>query len=477
LAIFVKKLADFMLTKNTPTGQLNFLMPGLRDQLRSKHPIYILAGKINWQIFEDAFSGLYSADFGSPAKPIRLMVSLLILKHLRDVSDESIVEQWEENAYYQYFGGMGVFTPGPPCAASELVHFRNRIGENGIELIFKESIRVNGKDGQEQDITADTTVQEKNITFPTDSKLHVKIINKCIGIAEREGVKLRQTYTFTVKDLRQAGRFRSHPKNRKKALAADRKLKTIAGRLVRELERKLSEHTLAFHRRKIDLFKKILEQSKDSKNKIYSIHEPHVQCISKGKDHKKYEFGSKVSVLVTQNTGVIVGALNMEGNPYDGHTLEPALGQYKKIQGKMPRSVTADKGYRGVNKIEETQIHIPKPPSKQATKYQKQKARKRFGRRAAVEPVISHLKQDYRLSRNYYSGIKGDNINVMLSAAAMNFKRMINIWTENPDSFLAFLKYTLIQLSYKFYFPQSRSAIVRSNRSWAFDLNIANLTF
>ena len=466
-----------MLTKNKPTGQLNFLMPGLRDQLRPKHPIYILGGKINWQIFEDAFSGLYSADFGSPAKPIRLMVSLLILKHLRDVSDESIVEQWEENAYYQYFSGMEVFTPGPPCAASELVHFRNRIGEEGCLLILKESIRINGKDGEERDITADTTVQEKNITFPTDAKLHVKIINKCVGIAQKEDIILRQSYTRTVKGLRQAGRFRSHPKNRKKALAADRKLKTIAGRLVRELERKLSEHTLAFYNPRLELFKKVLAQTKDSKNKIYSLHEPHVQCISKGKEHKKYEFGSKVSILVTQNTGVIVGALNFEGNPYDGHTLEPALDQYKEIKGKSPRSVTADKGYRGVSQINETIVHLPKPPAKNATKYQKQKDRKRFGRRAAVEPVISHLKQDYRLSRNYYSGVKGDNINVMLSAAAMNYKRMINIWADNPDSFLAFLKYTLFQLFAKFYFPQSQAALVRSNPSWAFDLNIANLTF
>ena len=445
-----------MLTKNKPTGQLNFLMPGLRDQLNSKHPLYILEGKIEWHVFDEAFSCLYSPDFGSPAKPIRLMVSLLILKHLRDISDESVVEQWEENAYYQFFSGVTVFTPGAPCAASELVHFRKRIGEAGIELIFKESVRVNGKDGEEQDITADTTVQEKNITYPTDSKLHVKIINKCVQIAKKEGIKLRQTYTFTVKELRQAGRFRNHPKNRKKALQADRKLKTIAGRLVRELERKISEHTLALHIPKLYLFNQVLAQTKDSKNKVYSIHEPHVQCISKGKDHKKYEFGSKVSILVTQNTGVIVGALNFEKNPYDGHTLEPALEQYKKLLGKMPRSVTADKGYRGLNKIEDTQIHIPKPPSKKATKYEKQKAKKRFGRRAAVEPVISHLKQDYRLSRNYYSGIMGDNINVMLSAAAMNFKRMINIWKNNPDAFLAFLRYTTIQLLTKFYISQAQ---------------------
>lgn len=435
-----------MLNKNKPSGQLSFLLPGLREQLKSSHPIYILAGMIDWQIFENAFSGLYSPDFGSPSKPIRLMVSLLILKHLRNLSDESVVEQWEENAYYQFFSGMDVFTPRPPCASSELVHFRNRIGEEGILLILKESVRINGKDGKEQDITADTTVQEKNITFPTDSKLHVKIINKCVDIAQKEGIKLRQSYTLTVKQLRQAGRFRSHPKNRKKALHADRKLKTIAGRLIRELERKLSEGSMAHYVEELDLFNKVLAQTKDSKNKVYSLHEPHVQCISKGKEHKKYEFGSKVSILYTQTTGVVVGALSFEKNPYDGHTLIPALEQYKEINGKMPRSVIADKGYRGTTQIEQTQIHTPKPPSRKSTRYEKRKAKKRFGRRAAVEPTISHLKKDHRLARNYYSGIFGDNINVMLCAAAMNFKRMINIWKTNPDPFLALFKTALIQI-------------------------------
>src|ERR1039458_4514208 len=230
---------------------------------------------------------------------------------------------------------------------------------------------------------------------------------------------------LVLKKILMDRRFRNHPKNKGNPRKADKKVKTIAGRLVREIERKLPP---SLYQDTLALFKQVLAQKQTDTGKVYSLHEPHVQCISKGKEHKKYEFGSKVSVLVTQNTGVIVGALNFEGNPYDGHTLEPALDQYKEIKGKSPRSVTADKGYRGVSQINETIVHLPKPPAKNATKYQKQKDRKRFGRRAAIEPVISHLKQDYRLSRNYYSGIKGDNINVMLSAAAMNFKRMINIW-------------------------------------------------
>ena len=197
--------------------------------------MYILANKINWEIFDEAFAKLYSEE-GRPAKPIRLMVSLLMLKHIRNISDESVVEQWSENCYYQYFSGEKVFACGAPCEASELVHFRNRIGEAGIELIFKESIRINGKDGQQPDGVTDTTVQEKNITYPTDSKLYRKIINKCVAIADKEGIELRQSYTRTLKKLLMAGRFRNHPKNKGKARKADRKVKTIAGRLVRELD-------------------------------------------------------------------------------------------------------------------------------------------------------------------------------------------------------------------------------------------------
>lgn len=136
-----------MLAKQRPITQLGFYTT-FEEQLSHQHPLYILANKIYWDIFEETFSKLYSEE-GRPAKPIRLMVSLIILKHIRNISDESVVEQWSENCYYQYFSGEKVFACGAPCEASELVHFRNRIGTEGIELIFKESIRVNGKDGEE----------------------------------------------------------------------------------------------------------------------------------------------------------------------------------------------------------------------------------------------------------------------------------------------------------------------------------------
>jgi IS5 family transposase len=164
---------------------------GLCDSLDSHHPLYELANTIKWESFETAFRPLYSEKKGAPAKPIRLMVGLLMLKHIRNLSDESIVEQWSENAYYRYFCGNHEFTPTVPCEPSELVHFRHRTGEAGIALIFQESIRIHGKASEEREVIADTTVQEKNITYPTDAKLHRKIIDKCKKMAEREGIELR----------------------------------------------------------------------------------------------------------------------------------------------------------------------------------------------------------------------------------------------------------------------------------------------
>lgn len=424
-----------MLAKEKRTNQTSLFLT-LEDMLDQRHPLYILANKVNWQEFEDAFKTLYCEDNGRPAKPIRLMVGLLILKHIRNISDESVVEQWSENNYYQYFSGETVFLPCVPCEASDLVHFRHRIGESGIELILKESIRINGKDSHDENASIDTTVQEKNITFPTDNKLHRKIIFKCKKIAETEDLPIRQSYTRTLKKLGVDQRFRNHPKNKWKARKADRKVKTIAGRLVRELERNLLPNSI--YQSDIDLFKRILSQKKSDNNKIYSVHEPDVQCISKGKEHKKYEFGNKVSIIYTQTTGVIIGALGFR-NPYDGHTIESSLEQTERLLGKRTiKTLIGDRGYKGPREVNDTNIEIPKPFSdKRQSKYQQNKLKKKFKRRAAIEPINGHLKTDHRLGRNFYKGIEGDNINVMLAAAAYNFKRMMNKW---KSSFLTLLR-------------------------------------
>ena len=398
------------------------LFSSLSDMLNQSHPLYKLADKIDWAKFDTAFAPLYCQNNGRPAKPIRLMCGLLILKHLRNLSDESLVEQWSENAYYQYFCGMPEFVPGAPCASSELVHFRNRIGEKGIELIFQESIRVNNEedDDRHHDVAfIDSTVQEKNITYPTDAKLHKKIVRKVLGIVHELGLPLRQSYTFVLKRVYRDQRFRNHPKNRNKALKADRKLRTIAGRLVRELKRNLGEHSL--YNKLIERFEAILAQRRHSGKKIYSIHEPDVQCISKGKEHKKYEFGNKVSIIRSA-TVIILGAQSFR-NEYDGHTIEASLAQVERLTQRKIKILAGDRGYRGKKEVNGTQILIPDAPKPSDSRYQKRKKHKLFCKRAGIEPTIGHLKSDYRLGRNFYKGVTGDAVNLLLAAAAYNFKR------------------------------------------------------
>lgn len=414
-----------MINKSTPQPSL---FSSLADQLSHTHPLYLLADKINWRRFEEAFTPLYSSVNGRPAKPIRLMCGLLILKHVRNLSDESVVEQWSENAYYQYFCGMPGFTPSFPCNASELVHFRKRIGEKGIELIFSESIRVNQEDDDsDHHDTAfiDSTVQEKNITYPTDAKLHKKIVRKVLSLVKSLDLPLRQSYTFVLKKIYRDQRFRNHPKNRVKALKADRRLRTIAGRLVRELRRNLNDNH--DYDSQLDLFERVLSQKRNTPGKIYSLHEPEVQCISKGKEHKKYEFGNKVSII-RSSTGIILGAKSFR-NEYDGHTIEEALGQVERITGKKIRKLAGDRGYRGKKEVGGTQILIPDVPSRKDSYYPRRKKHKLFCKRAGIEPTIGHLKSDFRLGRNFYKGVFGDAVNLLLAAAAYNFKRaMKRLW-------------------------------------------------
>ena len=412
-----------MRSRKVDTNQYNLLGSTLEELLNPQHELYLLTKAIDWDYFDKEFSIFYS-DQGRPAHPIRLMVSLLILKSLYNLSDEKLIEEhWEMNVYFQYFSGKEHQHWGQPCAASDIVYFRKRIGEAGIEKIFKHSIDQHHKDGQDPNVSIDSTVQEKNITYPTDSKLQKKIIDKCVKISKEEGIELRRSYKRTSKQLVRDTYNGTHPRRRKKANSAKRKLKTIAGRLVRELDRKLPIDSP--QRVALDIFTKVLNQTRKSKNKIYSLHEPEVYCIAKGKAHKKYEYGCKASVVLTQKTGIIVGAMTFKTNVYDGHTLEDVLTQTKRLIGKAPKNAWVDRGYKGKQLVGETIINMPKPPLKKDNEYQKRKKRKHFRKRAAIEPIIGHLKQDYRAAKNYLKGQIGDAINFMMAAAGFNFRKLM----------------------------------------------------
>jgi len=417
--------------------------------LDSHDPLIALADTIDWGYFEESFAQYYSEE-GRPAKPIRLMVGLLLLKQLENLSDERVVLQWKRNPYYQYFCGMETYTPSLPCDATELVKFRQRIGKEGAEAIFGMSVGLHGKKAEEKQVIIDTTVQEKNVTYPTDGKLAIKMIHHLHTIAKEETIQLRRTYVKEIKGHRIALRFFRHPKKIKKARAAMKRLKTITGILIRDLSRKMTQEQRNTYQETFDLFLKVSSQKQKDSNKIYSLHEQHIYAIAKGKDHKKYEYGTKASIVMTRQSGIIVGVAAHRKNEHDSRTLESALATAGKHRSKPIKEAICDRGYRGKKEVDGTKICLPGTPKKRDTKYQKEQKRKKFKRRAAIEPVIGHLKPDHRLARNYLKGFIGDEINLLLAASAFNLKKWMNhflvlIFMRN----ISLVAYTLTRLSHK----------------------------
>ena len=409
--------------KNPNPDELSLFQTQLSNLLNPEHDLYRLREIMNWKFFEEKFSNLYHQT-GRPAKPVQVMIGLLILKQMYQLSDEEVCKRWVQNPYWQYFCGETFFQWHLSCDPSDLVYFRKRIGEEGVLAIFENSVKLHGKDAYEKEVVADTTVMEKNITYPTDTKLRIKMIKRIIKIAGEEGYKIRQKYPRVLKKCILDLRFKKHAKNQGKGKKAEKKIKIIAGRLIREMERIVKEKKEEKYDELLELFKKVLKQKKNDKKKIYSLHEPGVSCISKGKEHKKYEFGTKASIIRTKTTGVIVGALNAK-NEYDGNTVEPAMEQVEKILGVKPKRLIGDRGYRGKKEREGVMVMTPGVPKKSDTNYEKQKNRERFRRRAAIEPVIGHLKFDYGLKRCYLKGEMGDQINILMACAVYNIKSFL----------------------------------------------------
>ena len=426
----------------------SYLFDNLETMLDPKQPLYLLSHKINWDEVYEWFKKYYS-EKGRSAKTIRLMVSLLILKRIYDLGDETVVEQWIQNPYMQYFSGEKTFHWSLPCDPSDLVHFRKRIGKEGVEKIFKISIDIHDEASYEKEISVDTTVQEKNITFPTDVKLYKKICDLCVKIADDENIALRQSYRRTVKKLVFLQRGKKSRRGIMIAKKAKRHLKIIAGRLLRELKRKLSSKSYEKYSELLGIFDSILKQARDSKDKIYSIHEPHIYCISKGKDYKKYEYGTKVSIAYTNKSGIIVGALNIEKNKHDSKSIPEVIDQIESLTGNVPLKVGTDQGYRGISKYNGCEIiHADKLRGKRLSQYERRKIKKLLRRRAGIEAIIGHLKNRHRLNRNYLSGSLGDELNVLLAAAGFNFKK----WMRNIKlAFdIIFYKLKLKGLSFNF---------------------------
>lgn len=434
-----------MIGKTDQKKQHDLFRPMLIDFIDTRHELVLLAKKMDWNYFENELLPFYS-QVGRPSMPIRLMVGCLLLKRMYNLGDETLAEAWKMNPYMQYFCGMTHFEHKFPCDPSDFVHFRKRIGEEGVEKIFKYSVLIHGKNAQETQVLSDTTVQENNTTFPTDAKLAKRIIDKCNELAQQEGINQRQSYVRVSKQLIRDTFNPKHPKRVVKARKAVKKLKTIAGRLVRELERELPAEHLTRHQQTLFFYKQVLDQKRTDKDKIYSIHKPFTSCIAKGKAHKPYEFGNKVGLFTTSKTLIITAIKAFEGNPHDSKTIEPLLNQVIKNELTLPSEVVYDRGGRGQKLIGDTIISTPdNRPLKRDTNYQRKQKRKKFRRRAAIEPVIGHLKTDFRMGQNYLHGRFSPQMNAFLAAAGWNLKKMMLQLKEEAISWLQFLIWTLNQ--------------------------------
>ena len=414
-------------------SQKNLFYGSIMDMLDTKDPLIQLADIFPWSKFEEELKKHYTGE-GRPPKPIRLMVGILLLKQLKNLSDESIVEHWKQNPYFQYFCGLNDYQASIPCHPTELVKFRNRIGKEGMEFIFKMSVQLHGTASEEEQVIVDSTVQESNMTFPTDGKLAIKIIIHLLRIAKRENIKLRRSFKKETKELRILLRFFRHPRKIKKAMGAMKRLREIAKTVLRDIDRKFEDNLELYQKYAEDfyLYMRVLSQEKNTPNKIYSLHELDAYAINKGKDHKGYEFGTKASIVTTKTTGIIVGVSAHKTNIHDSKTLEAVLGNATSNRQTPIAEAIGDRGYRGTKEVvinkHTTTISIPGTVLKKDTQKEKDIKREKFKRRAAIEPIIGHMKSDYRMARNYLKGFIGDEINLLLAASAFNLKKWMNIY-------------------------------------------------
>lgn len=403
------------------------------------HSLIKLSTVVDWKQLEEVFGSTYCPDNGRPAISTRMMVALHYLKYTHNLSDDDVVAGWVENPYWQYFSGMKWFEHEVPIHPSSMSRWRKRIGDAGAEQLLKQTIEAGLKlkaikQFQLKRVNVDTTVQEKEVRFPTDARLYDRARQRLVHAAKKRGINLRQNYNRKAKQLlAQQSRY-AHARQMKRAKKCTRTLKTYLGRVIRDIQRKRPEpdHKLESL---LNVSSCIHKQQRKDKNKVYSVHAPEVECISKGKAHKRYEFGCKVSVAATSKGGWFLGAMALHGNPYDGHTLSDALSQVERIV-KSPDHVFVDMGYRGHGYNGDVEVHVDKRRRGRTAK----SLWRWMKRRAAIEPGIGHLKREHRMDRNRLKGKDGDRINAIMSAAGMNFTKLLK-WVAD------FLRLVFIWLS------------------------------
>lgn len=395
----------------------------LVNLIDQRHELARLAELIDWPAFAQQWGGQFESTTGRPALPTRLMAALLYLKHVYALSDEDVVERWVENPYWQHFSGERYFRHELPCDPSSLVRWRKRIGEAGCEWLLAHSIEAARKAGvlkrsSLDTVVLDTTVQPKAIAHPTDSRLLNRAREQLVAAAQDAGIALRQSYERVGKAAQtQAGRY-AHAKQFKRMGREIRKLRTWLGRVIRDVQRKGGEIGGAL-KDKLDIAQRLHAQRRDSKNKLYALHAPEVECLAKGKARTPYEFGVKVSVAVTAQEGLVVGMRSMPGSPYDGHTVDSQLEQLEILTGHVPKIVLADRGYRGVEPACGARLLISH------TRRLPPRLKKLLKRRQVVEPMIGHMKADGLLGKNWLKGAHGDALHALLCGAGHNLRMIL----------------------------------------------------
>lgn len=416
------------------SGQQDLLRSRLDQIIDLNHALAKLARTIDWTFLSERLGAVYTDHPGRPPLPTRLMAGLAILKHMHDLSDESLCDRWLENPYFQYFCGAEFFCHKLPFERSSITRWRQRMGEERLVALLQESLAAATRTGAAKPtdftrVIVDTTVQPKAVAFPTDAKLLARARQHLVRLAKRYGVELRQSYERVGKIALIRHQRYAHAKQFKRANRALKTLRTQLGRVMRDIRRKIGGDAdlRAAFAPKLALAERVhAQQARQRGPKIYSLHAPEVECIGKGKAHKPYELGVKVSVATPiarcKGGQFVAHVAAMPGNPYDGHTLATVVPEIAHQIGVSLQRIIADAGYRGHNAPRSQGLSVFTCGQKRGVT---EKIKRELRRRSAVEPVIGHLKSDHRMDHNYLKGRTGDTANAILAAVGYNFSRLL----------------------------------------------------
>ncbi len=415
-----------MKSRQTFTGQGRLFEQRLSSLLNPAHKLFQLADVLPWKQLEQDLDSQFQDGPGQPPLPVRLVIGLLMLSHMCGLSDIQVVTQWIDRPYWQYFCGYEYFQWKLPCDPSSLTRWRKRLGEEGLNKMLAMTIQVAVQLGvvtpkELAKVISDTTVMEKNVRFPTDSSLLNKAREKLVKLARKTGIKLRQSYTRIGLYMKRKVDNYAHAKQYKRMARGVKTLKTYLGRVVRDVERAVAGANTAIQTQfsaLLSLSKRIINQTKKSKDKVYSLHEPAVYCVSKGKSGRPYEYGCKVQITLTHQQGLILSTGALHPNAYDGHTLQQSLLQAEQLSGTKIERVFVDKGYKG-HKIPDRECEVFISGQKRGIT---PALKKELKRRSAIEPHIGHMKSEGKLSVNYLKGILGDKFNATLCAIGHNLR-------------------------------------------------------